>query len=41
MDEVAARLKSLGFLYVCMELQGYETGSMNRTIGITGESKHG
>ena len=41
MDEVAARLKSLGFLYVCMELQGYETGSMNRTIGTTGESTHG
>ena len=41
MDEVAARLKSLGFLYVCMELQGYETGSMNRIIGIAGESKHG
>jgi len=41
MDEVAARLKSLGFLYVCMELQGYETGSMNRTIGIPGKSKHG
>jgi uncharacterized protein len=36
MDEVAARLKSLGFLYVCMELQGYETGSMNRTIGTIG-----
>ena len=36
LDEVAAQLKSLGFLYVCMELQGYETGSLNRTIGRSG-----
>jgi uncharacterized protein len=36
MDEMAAHLKSAGFLYVCMELQGYETGSMNRTIGASG-----
>jgi uncharacterized protein len=41
MDEVAARLKSLGFLYVCMELQGYETGSLNRTMGTTGGTAHG
>jgi len=32
MDGVSARLKSLGFLYVCMELEGYATGSMNRPL---------
>ncbi len=41
MDEVAARLKSLGFLYVCMELAGYETGSLNKTIGSAGGKAHG
>jgi pyridinium-3,5-biscarboxylic acid mononucleotide sulfurtransferase len=33
MDEVSVRLRALGFLYVCMELRGYEMGSMNRAIG--------
>jgi uncharacterized protein len=33
MDRTAERLKSLGFLYVCMELGGYRTGSMNEAIG--------
>jgi len=32
MDRVSARLKALGFLYVCMDLEGYATGSMNRAI---------
>ena len=32
MDETARRLRSLGFLYVCMELSGYAMGSMNRPI---------
>jgi uncharacterized protein len=41
MDEVAAGLKSLGFLYVCMELQGYQTGSMNRTIATPGDTGRG
>jgi uncharacterized protein len=41
MDEVAVQLKSVGFLYVCMELQGYETGSMNRTIGAIGGTANG
>lgn len=41
MDEVAARLRSLGFLYVCMELQGYETGSMNRGIAQAGGKARG
>jgi uncharacterized protein len=33
MDETARRLKSLGFTYVCMDLEGYRTGSMNEAIG--------
>ena len=41
MDEVSARLKFIGFLYVCLELQGYEMGSMNRTIGTKEGTAHG
>jgi uncharacterized protein len=41
MDKVATQLKSLGFLYVCMELQGYQTGSMNRTIETSKGTAHG
>jgi uncharacterized protein len=32
MDAISARLKSLGFVYVCVELEGYQMGSMNRAI---------
>jgi uncharacterized protein len=32
MDDVSANLKSLGFVYVCMELEGYTMGSLNRAI---------
>jgi uncharacterized protein len=28
MDEISRELKSLGFLYVTMDLEGYKTGSM-------------
>ncbi len=31
MDQVSARLKGFGFLYVCLELEGYVMGSLNRT----------
>lgn len=31
-DEITARLKSLGFLYVTLDLSGYKTGSMNYTL---------
>jgi len=30
MDTIAKTLKSFGFLYVCMELEGYVMGSLNR-----------
>jgi len=33
MDEAAARIRELGFTYACMELGGYERGSLNREIG--------
>jgi PP-loop superfamily ATP-utilizing enzyme len=37
MDKVSMHLKSLGYLYVCLELEGYRTGSLNRTIPDQGE----
>ena len=33
MGAVAARLKELGFLYVCADLEGYSMGSLNRALG--------
>lgn len=33
MDNVAARLKEIGFNYVTLDLKGYRTGSMNEMIG--------
>jgi pyridinium-3,5-biscarboxylic acid mononucleotide sulfurtransferase len=32
MDEISKELKSYGFNYVCMELEGYKTGSLNTQI---------
>jgi pyridinium-3,5-biscarboxylic acid mononucleotide sulfurtransferase len=32
MDSISKELKSYGFLYVCMELEGYKTGSLNSAI---------
>jgi len=32
MDRMSKELKSYGFLYVCMELEGYSLGSLNRKI---------
>lgn len=31
-DQISDKLKSLGFLYVTLELSGYKTGSMNYTL---------
>ncbi len=36
LDEVSRRLKALGFLYVCLELEGYAMGSLNRAIDTKG-----
>jgi pyridinium-3,5-biscarboxylic acid mononucleotide sulfurtransferase len=32
MDNISRELKSYGFLYVCMELEGYVQGSLNREV---------
>jgi pyridinium-3,5-biscarboxylic acid mononucleotide sulfurtransferase len=32
MDNISKELKSYGFVYVCMELEGYKTGSLNVQI---------
>lgn len=32
MRQVAARLKDIGFTYVCLDLSGYRTGSMNEVL---------
>ena len=32
MDEISLRLKSIGFLYVCVELEGYRMGNLNRAL---------
>ena len=31
-EEIAAALKSFGFAYVALDLQGYRTGSLNETL---------
>lgn len=33
LDSVSAELKALGFRYVCLELEGYSMGSLNRRLG--------
>ena len=30
---VTATLKSFGYLFVCLDLEGYRTGSMNKVLG--------
>ncbi len=32
MEEISARLKHVGFLYVTMDLQGYREGAMDEAI---------
>ena len=36
-EEIAAALKSFGFAYVALDLQGYRTGSLNETLPATGK----
>jgi pyridinium-3,5-biscarboxylic acid mononucleotide sulfurtransferase len=38
-QSIVAKLKELGFLYVTLDLEGYVTGSMNRTIEMPKMSK--
>jgi pyridinium-3,5-biscarboxylic acid mononucleotide sulfurtransferase len=32
MEDISMAIKSYGFLYVCIELEGYKTGALNRAI---------
>jgi uncharacterized protein len=32
MDDISKRLKSLGYIYVAMELEGYKSGNLNRAL---------
>ena len=32
LDQISKQLKVYGYQYVCMELEGYVTGSLNRVI---------
>ncbi|MDR1863762.1 MAG: ATP-dependent sacrificial sulfur transferase LarE [Treponema sp.] len=44
LDEISREFKSLGFLYVAFELEGYAMGSLNRLIRkpvLTGENSEG
>ena len=38
-EEIAAALKSFGFAYVALDLQGYRTGSLNETLPATKKRK--
>ena len=33
-SELVKHLKSLGFIYVTLDLQGYRTGAMNEVLGL-------
>jgi len=33
-DEVVARVKAAGYVYVALDLQGYRTGAMNEVLGV-------
>ena len=32
LDDISKKIKSFGYLFVCLELEGYSTGSLNREI---------
>ncbi len=38
-DEVIGRVKSAGYAYVALDLQGYRTGAMNEILGVTHERR--
>jgi len=31
-DDISSHLKKLGFTYICLDLEGYRTGSLNETL---------
>jgi PP-loop superfamily ATP-utilizing enzyme len=36
-EEISAELKEAGFLYVALDLSGYEAGSLNAALGRKGK----
>ncbi|MFZ4455996.1 MAG: ATP-dependent sacrificial sulfur transferase LarE [Bacteroidales bacterium] len=34
LDKISATIKSYGYVYVCFELEGYKTGSLNRKLDL-------
>ena len=34
MDQIAKKLKQIGFLYVCLELEGYRMGNLNNSLQL-------
>ena len=36
-EEISAELKEAGFLYVALDLSGYESGSLNAALGRKGK----
>jgi uncharacterized protein len=40
-EEITAALKKIGYTYVCLDLAGYRTGSMNEGIGTTASREQG
>lgn len=37
MDAISKQLKSFGFVFVCLELEGYSMGNLNKEISINGQ----
>jgi len=36
-NAIVSSLKELGYRHVCLDLEGYRTGSMNETLGLRDE----
>jgi uncharacterized protein len=39
-NQIVQYLKSIGYKYIALDLEGYRTGSMNETLNRLKESKH-
>ncbi len=37
MDKVSMKLKELGFIYVCLELEGYKMGNLNKLLEVNND----
>jgi uncharacterized protein len=38
-EQITAALKEIGYTYVCLDLTGYRTGSMNEGLGARDEGR--